>query len=103
VSAIVFHLVLVTHWRIWWGGHCWGSRLLTEVAVLAAVLALPVVAVLWKRRGGRVILLTLALLSFLPHAPVLFTDALAWNRLCDQRPKLLWSWREAPFLYPLQH
>ena len=54
VVAIVLHLALVANWRIWWGGHCWGSRLLTEVVVLAALLALPAVAALWTRRGGRV-------------------------------------------------
>jgi hypothetical protein len=102
LASIMLHLMLVANWRIWWGGHCWGSRLLTEVVVLAALLALPTVAALWNRRGGKAFLLSLALLSFLPHAPVLFTDALAWNRLADQRPDLFWSWREAPFLYPLQ-
>ena len=35
-------------------------------------------------------------------APVVYGPALEWNRLCDQRPELLWSWTEAPFLYLFQ-
>ncbi len=102
LAAIGLHLLLVANWRIWWGGHCWGSRLLAEVVLLAALLAVPAVAGLVSIRGGRCVLVGVALLSFLPHAPVLFGDALRWNQWSDQRPELFWSWREAPFLYPFQ-
>jgi hypothetical protein len=102
VAAIGLHLLLVSHWRIWWGGHCWGSRLLAEVVVLAALLAVPAVARLERWRFGSCVLVGPALLSFLTHAPVLFGEALKWNQLCDQRPELMWSWSEAPFLHPFR-
>jgi hypothetical protein len=103
VAAIVLHLALVANWRIWWGGHCWGSRLLAETVPLLMLLALPAIAALTARGSGRLLLLVLAIVSFLPHAPVVYGRALEWNRGCDGRPEVLWSWREAPFVFRLRH
>lgn len=43
------HTLLVASWACWWGGACWGSRLLAEVQPLLLLLALP--AVTWLRRS----------------------------------------------------
>ena len=32
---IVLQVLLVANWRCWWGGDCWGSRLLADVVPLA--------------------------------------------------------------------
>ena len=29
---IVLDLIVIAKWRVWWGGYCWGPRLLTELA-----------------------------------------------------------------------
>lgn len=99
-AFVVLHLTLVANWRIWWGGHCWGSRLVAEVVPLLALLALPIISSLWRHRSGRAILLGLAMLSFAVHAPVLYGSALEWNeQLAEGRPEMLWSWRKAPFFH----
>jgi hypothetical protein len=102
-TIVVLHLGLVANWRIWWGGHCWGSRLLAEIVPLLALLSVPVITAMAARRVGRLALLGLAIVSFLPHAPVLYGRALEWNRRTDQHPALYWSWSEAPFLEALAH
>jgi len=99
LTVLALQISLVAMWRIWWGGHCWGSRLLADAIPLGALLCVPAVAFLWNSRAGRPLLLTLLAASFLMHAPVLYGEGLAWNRLCDARPNLLWSWREPPFLH----
>ena len=101
VAAITLHLALVANWRIWWGGHCWGSRLLTEIVPLLMLLALPVLAALCRERRGRLFLALLAVASFLPHAPVLYGHALEWNRGCIGQAEMLWSW-PGPFFQPFQ-
>ncbi len=46
IAAIVPYLALVCSWYCWWGGACWGSRLVVETVPFFALLCLPVVAAL---------------------------------------------------------
>ena len=104
LAAIGFQLLLNACWMNWWGGWCWGSRLLAEVVPLCALLALPVVAALWESRRGRGIVLSLGILAILMHAPCAFFRANDWNHVVDidQNTQWLWSWSHAPFLQPFQ-
>jgi hypothetical protein len=103
IWAIVLQIVLASAWRMWWGGHCWGSRLAADVLPLWALLCVPPIAALWARKGGRALLVVLAILGCLAHIPAVYFQADRWNAdpvNVDERPDRLWSWREVPFLYP---
>ncbi|HJT78472.1 MAG TPA: hypothetical protein VJ739_14810, partial [Gemmataceae bacterium] len=104
-AVIVLQLAVVSAWSMWWGGICWGSRLASEIIPLAALLCVRPVAGLWAYRPGRGIILALALLSALLHAPYLHGRAGEWAGHCDLNihRDLLWSWSDPPFLYPLLH
>jgi len=65
--AAGLQIILVASWACWWGGSCWGSRLLTEAIPLLALLALGPVTVMMRSRVGRVALFALLILSLLPH------------------------------------
>src|SRR5262249_31099697 len=52
VAVIGLQVALVSGWRCWWGGDCWGSRLVAEAVPVAALLCVGPVAVLWTKAGG---------------------------------------------------
>jgi hypothetical protein len=103
-GAIAANFLLVSAWGMWWGGWCWGSRLVTDTLPLWALLCLAPVAWLWRSRGGRRLVFALAVLSFAVNAPLVYLRADRWNGVPDNivdNPARLWSWSRAPFLYPL--
>src|SRR5205823_3389017 len=46
-TAAMLYVPLVAAWAMWWGGWCWGSRLLSEAVPLFALLCVKPVAALW--------------------------------------------------------
>lgn len=50
--AAAGHTLLVASWNCWWGGACWGSRLLAEVQPLLLLLALPALTRLRRSWAG---------------------------------------------------
>jgi hypothetical protein len=103
VSAIVLHLALVSAWKCWWGGYCWGSRLGAEAIPLAALLCLRPAAALWSLHGGRAMLAGVALLSYLLHIPGVYCQANWLYTHSVQEGTVFSSWSDSPFLYPLHH
>jgi hypothetical protein len=99
--VVLLQIGLVSAWRGWWGGYCWGSRLLAEVVPLLALLCLPALAVLWRRAWGCRLVVAAGVLSFLLHLPAVHYQADEWNidRKIDSNPARLWSWGDAPFFY----
>jgi hypothetical protein len=105
VAAVLLHLLLISAWGCWWGGHCWGSRLASETVPLLGLLCVRPVAALWQDRAGRGLVLASALGGVLLHVPAVYLRADRWNDLyLDEHPEgMLWSWRDSPFLYPVLH
>ena len=102
-AVILFQIGLVSAWTAWWGGWCWGSRLVSEVLPLCALLALGPVTLLSRSAAGRRLVLSLAIAGLLMHVPVVYLGAEVWNDLTniDHHTDALWSWSRAPFLLPI--
>lgn len=100
----VVHLLVVSRWTLWWGGHCWGPRFLTELMPALLVLSTPAVAWLWRYRPGKALVLVLIGWSILLQGTGAYTRAAhRWMSDpvdIDQAPGRLWDWRDPPFLYP---
>jgi len=103
VCVILLHLALISSWKCWWGGYCWGSRLAAEAVPYLALLCVRPIALLWRKRTGRGLVISLALLSCLMHVPAIYLRSADWNGRVDinYHPERLWSWSDPPFLYPL--
>lgn len=101
LAVICLHCVVVATWGMWWGGYCWGSRLLADTMPFFGLVCARPVAALWERRGGRGLLFGLALISFLTHVAAVHLQADQWNEVndIDNHPERLWSWSEPPFLH----
>ena len=103
-AAIVPYLALVASWYFWWGGNCWGSRLLVELVPFFALLCLPSIAALRRLRWGRRLLLATMLVA----AFVQLTGVYLKVDSRDTQPALIGSaapeppgsWKHWPFLTP---
>jgi hypothetical protein len=105
VWVILLQLALISSWRCWWGGYCWGSRLAAEAVPLLALLCVRPIALLWHTGTGKGLVLSLALLSCFMHVPAIYLRSADWNGRvnADHHAEKIWSWSDPPFLYPLLH
>jgi hypothetical protein len=85
----------------WWGGYCWGPRMLTELApplIILMALGVPAMDRPWDRRAFAV----LALYSVLIQAVgVFFYPKGHWDAAptsVDNAPDRLWEWRDNPMV-----
>ena len=115
-TVIMFHLIVVSGFSPWWGGHCFGPRYSTGLIpwfVLLAILGLNArLAQLAKRgavipfragqKGERLLGGTLLILSIIINGIGANSDAAArWNTRpvnIDQQPERVWDWSSPQFL-----
>ncbi len=104
LAAIVPYVALIASWYCWWGGQCWGSRLLVETVPFFALLCLPCLAALRRLAWGRRLLLATALTAAFVQLPGVYLKA----DFRDTQPALIGSispeppgsWKHWPFLTP---
>jgi hypothetical protein len=102
-ATIAAYLAVIASWYCWWGGQCWGSRLVVETVPFFALLCLPSIAALRRLTWGRRILLATALVA----AFVQLTGVYLKADCRDTQPALVGtipeppgSWKHWPFLTP---
>ena len=89
LAAILAQSVVLACWWNWWGGTCWGSRLMTDAIPYAGLLILPAVDAMVKSRKGRCALVAIAILGSLPHLRPFWSVPLTqpWT---DKDPNSFW-------------
>jgi hypothetical protein len=105
-GTALLHTFLISSWPIWWGGHCYGSRLMTEMVVVAALLILQPLDAILMRSWGRWLTVAFVLLGLAIHLPGGFGRANEWNAIpvaVDANPERLWDWSDPPMLYQFNH
>ena len=81
IATVACQLVLIGSWPIWWGGYCYGSRLVAEIVPIAGLFAIRPVGYLLSARWGWAAVTAGGLLGFAIHAPCAYYDAWLWNPL----------------------
>lgn len=103
-------VVLLSRAQIWWGGHSFGPRYVSDFLPLLALALVPA----WKRQATsrplRLLVLSLATWSVLVQAAGAFYHPsprdLDWNTSpedVDVAPHRLWDWRDPQLLRLLTH
>ena len=94
-AAIVLDLLIYSRWTMWWGGHCFGYRLLTELAPLLTVLA----AVGWPRiarsRAAAFLFALCVVFSFYVHFLGALVAPSGFNDDIDIQTTRLWNIRNS--------
>jgi hypothetical protein len=102
IAASVFsllHIAFIASWPLWWGGYCWGPRLLTEIlAPVMVLIAIGLPAI--NNKGLRYAFTATAVYCFLIQAlGVYFYPKGQWDRLpvsVNEAPARLWNWADNP-------
>jgi hypothetical protein len=93
--AILLDLLIYSRWTMWWGGHSFGYRLLTELVPLLVIL----LAVGWPRiarNRAAVALFGLCLIfSFYVHFLGAIVAPSGFNDDIDLQPERLWNIRNS--------
>jgi hypothetical protein len=96
---VLLDVIVIAKWRIWWGGYCWGPRLLTELVpplIVLMAIGVTVIERPWPRRAFA----ALALYSVLIQAVgVFFYPKGRWDAgppNVNSAPARVWDWRDNP-------
>ncbi|MGQ9633619.1 MAG: hypothetical protein ACUVXB_05175 [Bryobacteraceae bacterium] len=99
-------LLFLSKWPIWWGGHCYGPRLLTDVAPCLMLLTVPAVETAWRRPVWKSALIAALLVSIgTQSVGAFFYPNSAWDERpvpVGENPSRLWDWCDNPILRSIQ-
>ncbi len=103
VLALLHLIAISAYGVVWWAGHVYGPRLLTELTPVFALALIPYLE-RWTelQRGVRVLFVALALVGLAIHLRGGWSGAVhEWNVQpvnVDDHPERVWGWRDPPFL-----
>lgn len=98
----VFTIILVySKWYMWYGGYCYGPRLLADIAPFLCFFLYPLGPLLEKRRSLILGFAFLAIISFGMQAIGAYWYDSTWDTHVSvaKDPERLWSWKDSPFIY----
>ncbi|MFO1491670.1 MAG: hypothetical protein U1F77_14655 [Kiritimatiellia bacterium] len=99
--SVAAHLVVISRFSHWWGGHCYGPRFMTEVMPFLLLLILPLLPRLESSRAWKTVFaLAIAWSVYTQAAGVYSQRATEWCRTwdIDAHPEHLWSWSHPHWL-----
>jgi hypothetical protein len=109
-AALALQLLLVSSWQIWWGGHSYGPRLLTDVVPWLALLSISAVTARIRapkefRRhnptGLAVAAILLGVSVWIHWRGAFAVETTAWNArpiAIELAPDRVWDWSHPQFL-----
>lgn len=101
------HLLVIAAWPVWWGGHCYGPRLLADMLPFLIYFLIPALPAIAHPKGGAGRLLQIAFIIFALLSLAMHLQGAAnwatvyWNvdpSNVDTHPQRLWDWSDPPFL-----
>jgi hypothetical protein len=98
-------IITVSKWYGWWGGDCYGPRLLADVTPILCFLLYPAADYCKGKKAMKYAIIGLAMLSIGMHAIGAGRDRVVgdrgWNAHYEigRHPERLWSWRDSPPMY----
>ena len=98
-------LITVSKWNGWWGGECYGPRLLADVTPILCFLLYPAVDYCKGKKAVKYAIIGLAALSIGMHAIGAGRDRVAGEKTwtdhyeVGHHPERLWLWRDSPPMY----
>src|SRR5207245_6039497 len=89
-------LLSCSKWAVWWGGACYGPRLLADATPLLAFAMFPCAERLRSRGLARAVFAATLAWSVLAHGLGAYWDDGSWNGKLDGRQRMaaLWSWSD---------
>jgi hypothetical protein len=95
VAGVVATIALYSLWSMWWGGHTFGYRLITEIAPLLTILVASYWPAVARSRGATAALGLCVLFSLYVHLLGAMVFPSGFNNGLDQHPERLWDLRNS--------
>ena len=98
-------LIVVSKWTGWWGGDCYGPRLLADVTPILCFLLYPTIDYFKGKKAVKYVLIALAVLSIGMHAVGAAREGVVGEKTwtahyeIGRHPERLWSWGDSPPMY----
>lgn len=94
--GVLATLVLEAKWSMWWGGACYGPRLLADLTPALVLLLIPAADVVMASAAATAVAVALVIWSVGAHAVGAYCGDISWNVRADvdRHPERLWSWRD---------
>jgi hypothetical protein len=103
-TVVGYWLLIVVYFRIWWGGHSYGPRYLSDVTPFLIFFLIPPL-MKWRESpkwpAAVAFAILLAVSGFIHSRGALRNDVYLWNVSpvnVDQNPARAWDWRDPQFL-----
>lgn len=99
--GLIAIMVVCSKWFMWWGGYCYGPRLLADISPLLCSFLYPLGGFVRKRVVLVIGFVLLASVSFGMNAIGAYWYNSRWDIQAQVRthPNRLWSWEHSPFVY----
>jgi hypothetical protein len=100
--GVGLEILLYGKWVSWWGGHCYGPRLLADLAPVLALALYPVPGWLAARRTWKALFVVAVVLSVYAHVVGAFLDDGSWSSRMEieRHPERVWRWSDNPLVDP---
>ena len=101
VAFVTLHCLVIAKFRIWWGGYCWGPRLLAEImppVFVLIALGSRALETPWAKRSFAVLAIYGCLIQALG---LYFYPKGHWDNVpvpVDKAPERAWNWRDNPIV-----
>jgi hypothetical protein len=94
-------VLVVGKWAMWWGGACWGPRLLADALPILVLLMAPATPWLTRSRALTAGFGVLVVLSVAAHALGAFRYDTRWDIAggLDPPASRFWSWADGPLVF----
>lgn len=106
-ATFVAQLLLVSTYKVWWGGHHYGPRYLCDLCPFFVFLSIPAASAIanGRRSLGALAIVLLSFSVFVHWRGANAPEIPPWNTLpanVDVAPWRIWDWRDLPFLRGLR-
>lgn len=95
VAGVVGNIAVYSFWSMWWGGHTFGYRLLTEIAPLMTILVAAYWPTVARSRAATAAFALCLLFSLYVHLLGAIVFPSGFNNGIDQHPERLWDVRNS--------
>ncbi len=105
-AIVVLHWLVISSWKIWWGGTVFGPRLFADMLPFLVYFLIPVIEIVEPASlRGRALAVALSV-TIAVSAWIHYTGATRWATWdwnieptsVDQEPSRMWDWHDPPFL-----
>ncbi len=94
--GVLASVLLEAKWTMWWGGACYGPRLLADLTPALILLLIPAADLVVASAAATAVAVALVVWSVGAHAIGAYCGDVSWNVRADvdRHPERLWSWRD---------